>query len=87
VNIKGSLDVRKLAGTVEQSLARLFGTEGGVFFVSAGTAANVLGLSLLRRPLEAVICMESTHLNGDECRGAGADSASRVADGGDAGRS
>ena len=32
-----------------------------------GTAANVLGLSLLLRPFEAVICAESSHLNVDEC--------------------
>ena len=32
-----------------------------------GTAANVLGLSLLLRPFEAVICAESAHLNVDEC--------------------
>ena len=32
-----------------------------------GTAANVLGISLLLRPYEAVICAESSHLNVDEC--------------------
>jgi threonine aldolase len=32
-----------------------------------GTAANVLGLSLLLRTYEAVICAESSHLNIDEC--------------------
>lgn len=32
-----------------------------------GTAANILGLSLLLRPYEAVICAESSHLNVDEC--------------------
>jgi threonine aldolase len=36
------------------------------FFVFGGTAANVLGLSLLLRPFEAVICAESAHLNEDE---------------------
>ena len=51
----------------EQQLARRFGAEGGVFFVFTGTAANVLGLSLLLRPFEAVICAESAHLNVDEC--------------------
>jgi threonine aldolase len=51
----------------EQRLARLFGAGGGVFFVFTGTAANVLGLSLLLRPFEAVICAESAHLNVDEC--------------------
>jgi len=37
------------------------------FLVFGGTAANILGLSLLLRPFEAVICAESAHLNGDEC--------------------
>jgi threonine aldolase len=37
------------------------------FFVCGGTAANVLGLGLMLRPFEAVICAESAHLNGDEC--------------------
>jgi threonine aldolase len=38
-----------------------------VFFVFGGTAANVLGLGLMLRPFEAVICAETAHLNGDEC--------------------
>jgi threonine aldolase len=46
----------------------MFGAAGGVYFVFTGTAANVLGISLLlRRPYEAVICAESAHLNVDEC--------------------
>lgn len=45
----------------------LFGARGGVFFVFTGTAANVLGVSLLLRPYEAAICAESAHLNVDEC--------------------
>jgi threonine aldolase len=47
-------------------LRELFGG-GVVFFVFNGTAANVLGLSLLIRPFEAVICAESSHLSTDEC--------------------
>jgi len=39
----------------------------GAFFVFNGSAANVLGVSLLLRPFEAVICAESSHLNVDEC--------------------
>jgi threonine aldolase len=35
--------------------------------VFTGTAANVLGLSLLVRPYEGAICAESSHLNVDEC--------------------
>jgi len=50
-----------------EQLRRAFGTRGGIFFVFNGTAANVLGLSLLVRPFEAVICAASSHLNTDEC--------------------
>lgn len=39
----------------------------GAFFVFNGTAANVLGVSLLLRSFDAVICAESSHLNVDEC--------------------
>jgi threonine aldolase len=48
-------------------LRELFGAHGGVYLVFTGTAANILGISLLLRPYEAVICAESAHLNGDEC--------------------
>jgi threonine aldolase len=50
-----------------EQLSALFGARGGVFLVFNGTAANVLGLSLLVRSFEAVICAESSHLNTDEC--------------------
>jgi threonine aldolase len=39
----------------------------GAYFVFNGTAANVLGISLLVRPFDAIICAESSHLNVDEC--------------------
>src|ERR1700744_1305860 len=48
-------------------LRELFRAEGDVFFVFNGSAANVLGLSLLLRRHEAVICAESAHINTDEC--------------------
>lgn len=44
-----------------------FGAQGDIYFVFTGTAANVLGLSLLLRPYEGVICAESAHVNVDEC--------------------
>ncbi len=47
-------------------LAELFGASD-VFLVFNGTAANVLGISLMLRPYEAVICAEGAHLNVDEC--------------------
>ena len=37
------------------------------YFVFNGTAANVLGISLLLRPFDSVICAESSHLHVDEC--------------------
>jgi threonine aldolase len=48
-------------------LSELFGASGGVYFVFTGTGANVLGLSLMLRPYQAVICAEGAHLNVDEC--------------------
>jgi threonine aldolase len=47
-------------------LCEAFGARDA-FFVFNGTAANVLGLSLMLRPFHAVICAESAHLNVDEC--------------------
>ena len=44
-----------------------FGAACEVFFVANGTAANVLALSHILRPFEAVICTESAHINTDEC--------------------
>jgi threonine aldolase len=51
---------------VSQDLCARFGA-ADAYFVFNGTGANVVGLSLLVRPYEAVICAESAHLNTDEC--------------------
>ena len=48
-------------------LCRVFRADGDVFLVFNGSAANILGLSLLLRRHEAVICAESAHINTDEC--------------------
>ena len=53
-------------GRVARELCDLSGARGA-YFVFNGTAANVLGLSLMLRPYEAVICAETAHLNVDEC--------------------
>jgi threonine aldolase len=53
----------------EQATAELrevFGADDA-FLVLNGSGANVLGLSLLLRRHEAVICAESAHINTDEC--------------------
>jgi threonine aldolase len=53
----------------QAAAARLCAASGAqrALFVFNGTAANVLGISLMLRPYEAVICAESSHLNTDEC--------------------
>jgi threonine aldolase len=53
------------ADTLAQLRSAFGATE--VFLVFNGTAANVLGISLMLRPFEAVICAESSHLHVDEC--------------------
>jgi threonine aldolase len=51
---------------VEQ-LRRVFGESADAYFVFNGTGANVVALSCLVRPYEAVICPASAHLQTDEC--------------------
>ena len=52
---------------VTARLCEAFRAEGGAFLVLTGSAANVLGLSVLLRRHEAVICADSAHINTDEC--------------------
>jgi len=52
---------------VTAQLQRAFGADGGTFLVLNGSGANVLGLSVLLRRHEAVICAASAHINTDEC--------------------
>ena len=51
--------VERLRGT--------FGESTDVYFTFNGTGANVVALSCLLRPHEAVICPSSAHLQTDEC--------------------
>jgi threonine aldolase len=53
-------------GQVTARLREVFGADEA-FLVLNGSGANVLGLSLLLRRHEAVICAESAHINTDEC--------------------
>jgi threonine aldolase len=45
----------------------LFGGNCDVSFVLNGTGANVIGLSGMMKPYEAVICADTAHINVDEC--------------------
>lgn len=49
------------------TLRDVFGSNAEPFFVMTGTAANVLGLSSVLKPYQAVICAETAHINVDEC--------------------
>jgi len=51
---------------VADELREAFGADDA-FLVLNGSGANVLGLSLLLRRHEGVICAESAHINTDEC--------------------
>src|SRR6266516_2667126 len=51
----------------EEVFRRHFGADARAFCVFNGTAANVLAISALTHPYEAVICPASAHLNVDEC--------------------
>src|SRR5512138_7246 len=44
-----------------------FGRDIAVYFVFGGTGANVLGLQVVTRSYNAVICAETAHINVDEC--------------------
>ncbi len=46
---------------------RHFGKDSHIFFVFAGTAANVLALRGMCKPCQAVMCADIAHINTDEC--------------------
>jgi threonine aldolase len=52
---------------VTADLRETFQADGGAFLVLNGSGANILGLSVLLRRHEAVVCAESAHINTDEC--------------------
>lgn len=45
----------------------LFGADAAVYFVFNGTGANVLGLSCVLEPFQAVLCARGAHIDVDEC--------------------
>jgi len=45
----------------------IFGSQSDVYFTFNGTGANVVALSCLTQPYEAVICPATAHLQTDEC--------------------
>jgi threonine aldolase len=52
---------------VARRVASLFGDDAQAFFVFNGTGANVVSLRTMCRPFDAVVCVQTAHLNVDEC--------------------
>jgi threonine aldolase len=50
-----------------ERLRAIFGEDTDAFFAFNGTGANVVALSCLLKPYEAVVCPSSAHLQTDEC--------------------
>lgn len=50
-----------------QLLQQAFAPQADVFFVSNGTAANVLAMQTLLRPYEGIVCTKMAHINSHEC--------------------
>jgi threonine aldolase len=53
----------------EQMLCEIFGKDCGVYFVTTGSAANMLAVASLTRSTDAILCSSVSHLNVDECGG------------------
>ena len=51
----------------EEKIGELLGCDADVFFVTTGTAANVIGLMGLLRTYEGIVAAETAHINVDEC--------------------
>lgn len=53
--------------STQKLISELFGGEAHVSFVLNGTGANVIALSAMIKPYEGVICVDTAHINVDEC--------------------
>lgn len=59
-NDRYSIETKKM-------ISEVFGQEVDVYFVTSGTAANVIGLSGLIKPFQSIVCPDTAHINVDEC--------------------
>ncbi len=51
----------------EDMISEILGKQVDSYFVATGTAANIIGLSALLEPYEAVVCPDTGHINVEEC--------------------
>lgn len=56
----------KYSVEAKKKIRELFEKEVDIYFVTTGTAANIIGLSCLLEPFEAVVCTDTAHINTDE---------------------
>ena len=56
-----------LTARLQDRFREVFETDCAVFPVATGTAANVLGLSVMTPPYGAIYCHKDSHINVDEC--------------------
>lgn len=57
----------KTTEEAEALIGELLGSDVRVYFTTTGTATNIIGLSGLLRPYEAVVACDTAHINVDEC--------------------
>ncbi len=50
-----------------EKFRNIFNSNVDVYFVTNGTAANVLSIKSICKPYEAIICASNAHINTDEC--------------------
>ena len=51
----------------KESIWEALGSKIDIFFVTTGTAANVIGMSGLLKPYEGIVSADTAHINVDEC--------------------
>lgn len=66
-HVDSAYDGDALSSMLDAAFSRLFETDVAVIWMSSGTAANALALSLLCPPFGAVLAHEEAHVLMDEC--------------------
>jgi threonine aldolase len=66
-HVDSAYDGDALSATLDVAFSRLFETDVAVVWMTSGTAANALALSLLCPPFGAVLAHEEAHVLMDEC--------------------
>ncbi|MBO9576489.1 MAG: low specificity L-threonine aldolase [Sphingobium sp.] len=66
-HVDSAYDGDALSAALDAAFSRLFETDVAVIWMSSGTAANALALSLLCPPFGAVLAHEEAHVLMDEC--------------------